>query len=243
MKTKMKKMQAGGSIPKMPDFRSPEDRTPKEKREGKRQLKKTMSYVKKHGSGLKMQMGGSKSEQQTASRKAALADSTTKFPYTSTSGAMYATRKDLMEGRPTNPAKIKQGTKMKTGGMVNANSKVSKQTVPGSKGVKSGVNPKAASSKVATGRSGGTSTAPKTALPKAQLGKIVKMVSGAGKASSASKAGSQAAKKTMAGLNDLKKRGIDFRTTATKKDLQKALTNTERARLKKVLQQAEKFKP
>ncbi len=246
MKTKMKKMQAGGSIPKMPDFRSPEDRTPKEKREGKRQLKKTMSYVKKHGSGLKMQMGGSKSEQQTASRKAALADSTTKFPYTSTSGAMYATRKDLMEGRPTNPAKIKQGTKMKTGGMVNANSKVSKQTVPGSKGVKSGVNPKAASSKVATGRSGGTSTAPKTALPKAQMGKIVKMVSGAGKARKtgwAGKAGSEAAQKIMTDLNDLKKRGIDFRTTATKKDLKKALTNTERAHLKKVLQQAEKFKP
>lgn len=60
--------------------------------------------------------------------------------------------------------------KMKTGGMVNANSKVSKQTVPGSKGVKSGVNPKAAASKVAKGRSGGTSAAPKTAVPKAKYG-------------------------------------------------------------------------
>ncbi len=182
----MKKMQAGGSVPKMPNFKSPEDRTPKEKREDKRELKKTLKYVKKHGSGLKM----------------------------------------------------------KTGGMVNPNSKVSNQTTPGSKGVKSGVNPKAAASKVATGRSGGTSAAPKTAIPKAQLGKIVKMMSGAGKASSASKAGSQAAKKTMTGLNDLKKRGIDFRTAATKKDMQKALTNVERARLKKVLQEADKkFKP
>jgi hypothetical protein len=63
---------------------------------------------------------------------------------------------------------------MKTGGMVNANSKVSKQTVPGSKGVKSGVNPKASASKVATGRSGGTSTAPKTATPKAMYGMTMK---------------------------------------------------------------------
>ena len=69
---------------------------------------------------------------------------------------------------------LKQGVKsllgFKTGGMVNANSKVSKQTVPGSKGVKSGTNPKAAASKVARGRVGGTSSAPKTALPKAQGG-------------------------------------------------------------------------
>jgi TPR repeat protein len=63
---------------------------------------------------------------------------------------------------------------MKTGGMVNANSKVSKQTVPGSKGVKSGVNPKAAASKVAKGRSGGTSAAPKTATPKAMYGMTMK---------------------------------------------------------------------
>jgi hypothetical protein len=63
-----------------------------------------------------------------------------------------------------------KATSMKTGGMVNANSKVSKQTTPGSKGVKSGVNPKAAASKTAKGRSGGTSKAPKTATPKAMYG-------------------------------------------------------------------------
>jgi hypothetical protein len=68
----------------------------------------------------------------------------------------------------------KAGLTYKTGGMVNANSKVSKQTVPGSKGVKSGVNPKASASKVATGRSGGTSTAPKTATPKAMYGMTMK---------------------------------------------------------------------
>jgi hypothetical protein len=68
----------------------------------------------------------------------------------------------------------KQGIKTllgyKTGGMVNPNSTVKKQTVPGSKGVKAGVNPSATASKVARGRVGGTSTAPKTAMPKAQYG-------------------------------------------------------------------------
>jgi hypothetical protein len=58
----------------------------------------------------------------------------------------------------------------KTGGMVNPNAKVSALKTAGSKGVKSGVNPKAAASKVAKGRSGGTSTAPKTAVPKAKYG-------------------------------------------------------------------------
>lgn len=60
--------------------------------------------------------------------------------------------------------------KYKIGGMVNPNSNVSKQTVPGSRGVKSGVNPSAAASKVARGTVGGTSTAPGTAMPKAQKG-------------------------------------------------------------------------
>jgi len=55
---------------------------------------------------------------------------------------------------------------MKTGGMVNANAKVSADKTPGSKGVKSGTNPKATASKVAKGKVGGTSKAPKTAVPK-----------------------------------------------------------------------------
>jgi len=59
---------------------------------------------------------------------------------------------------------------MKTGGMVNPNAKVVKQVVPGSKGVKSGVNTKVSASKKATGRTGGTSTAPKGAVPKAKYG-------------------------------------------------------------------------
>jgi hypothetical protein len=69
--------------------------------------------------------------------------------------------------------KMKKGgamKKYKTGGMVNSNLKVSALKTAGSKGVKSGVNPKAAASKVAKGRVGGTSSAPKTAVPKAKYG-------------------------------------------------------------------------
>jgi hypothetical protein len=71
----------------------------------------------------------------------------------------YAAYKKLKE-------KKKGGaTKMKTGGMVNANANLVATKSAGSKGVKSGVNPKAAASKVARGRSGGTSVAPKKATP------------------------------------------------------------------------------
>ena len=54
---------------------------------------------------------------------------------------------------------------MKTGGMVNPNAKVSALKVAGTKGTKSGVNSKVSASKVAKGRSGGTSKAPKKANP------------------------------------------------------------------------------
>lgn len=60
--------------------------------------------------------------------------------------------------------------KMKTGGMVNSNAKISATKKAGSKGVMSGTNSKASASKVAKGRSGGTSKAPKTAMPKAKYG-------------------------------------------------------------------------
>jgi hypothetical protein len=69
--------------------------------------------------------------------------------------------------------KMKMGgamKKMKTGGMVNPNAAVKRQAVAGSKGVRSGVNPKAAASSVARGRVGGTSASPKTATPKAKYG-------------------------------------------------------------------------
>jgi hypothetical protein len=63
---------------------------------------------------------------------------------------------------------------MKTGGMANANSKVSALTTAGSTGVKSGVNPKASASKKAKGKVGGKSKAPKTEVPKAMYGRMMK---------------------------------------------------------------------
>ena len=67
-------------------------------------------------------------------------------------------------------AKKSGASKMKTGGMVNSNAKVSAIKSAGSKGVISGENAKVSASKVAKGRSGGTSKAPKTAVPKAMYG-------------------------------------------------------------------------
>jgi hypothetical protein len=76
--------------------------------------------------------------------------------------------------RPVDDKTTKQASKYKTGGMVNPNAKLQAAKSAGSKGVKSGVNPRAAASKVARGRSGGTSTAPKTATPRAKYGMSVK---------------------------------------------------------------------
>ena len=120
-------------------------------------------------------------------------------------------------------------TKMKTGGMVNPNAKMQADKTAGSKGVKSGVNPKAAASKVAKGRSGGTSAAPKAALPKAQMVKIVNLTS------KVAKAAGKGAKKASGSV-------LDFRKAATKSDMSKAFSNIERANLKKQLQDLEKAK-
>lgn len=65
-------------------------------------------------------------------------------------------------------------TKMKTGGMVNANANLQAGKTAGSKGVRSGVNPKAIAQGSAKGRVGGTSVAPKTAIPKKALGGATK---------------------------------------------------------------------
>lgn len=64
--------------------------------------------------------------------------------------------------------------RMKTGGMVNSNARVSAIKKAGSKGVRSGSNTKVSASKVARGRVGGTSAAPRTAVPKAMYGMSMK---------------------------------------------------------------------
>jgi hypothetical protein len=71
-------------------------------------------------------------------------------------------------GEKNNPfAKIGGSTKTtyKTGGMVNANAKLVADKSAGSKGVKAGVNPKAAASNVAKKPSKPRSKAPKKAAP------------------------------------------------------------------------------
>jgi hypothetical protein len=73
---------------------------------------------------------------------------------------------------------VKKGVKAvlgyKTGGMVNSNSKVSAIKSAGSKGVRTGANTRVTASKIARGRVGGTSTAPRTATPKARMGMSVR---------------------------------------------------------------------
>jgi len=76
--------------------------------------------------------------------------------------------------KTVNKDSVKSPVRYKTGGMVNSNAKVSALKSAGSHGVKSGVNPKAAASKVARGRVGGTSSAPKTAVPKAKYGMVMR---------------------------------------------------------------------
>jgi hypothetical protein len=73
----------------------------------------------------------------------------------------YPTGVDNMNTNTTAGQKLNY----KTGGMVNSNAKVKALKSAGSKGVKSKVNSKVTASKVAKGRVGGTSAAPKKATP------------------------------------------------------------------------------
>jgi len=81
------------------------------------------------------------------------------------------------KANPTTGSKMMKGGSIKaykTGGMVNSNSKVSAIKSAGSKGVKTGANTRISASKIARGRVGGTSTAPRTATPKAMYGMSMK---------------------------------------------------------------------
>ena len=71
-----------------------------------------------------------------------------------------------------NKPKLKRGgsIKMKTGGMVNSNPKAKNDVSPSVKGILVKVNKKITPSKTTTGRVGGISSAPKTAVPKAKMG-------------------------------------------------------------------------
>ena len=113
------------------------------RKEDKAEVAKMMKDIKSASSKKKMQAGG------------ASAGQVDRMNTNTTAGQM-----------PKYPMK-KGGTmkKYKTGGMVNSNAKVSALKTAGSKGTKSGVNSKVSASKVAKGRVGGTSAAPKKAKP------------------------------------------------------------------------------
>lgn len=81
-----------------------------------------------------------------------------------TAKAISDARRPSGAGGPGGMQKGGMVKKYKTGGMVNSNAKVSASKVAGGRPAKS-AEPKSAS-KRATGRVGGTSTAPKTAMPK-----------------------------------------------------------------------------
>jgi hypothetical protein len=88
-------------------------------------------------------------------------------------GAEQLQNRSLRQEARAKKIKAKAST-MKTGGMVNTNTKASVLKKAGTNGVNPGVNPKAKASTVAKGRVGGTSTAPKDATPKAQYGRSMK---------------------------------------------------------------------
>lgn len=161
-------------------------------RQGERakKLKAKAAMMKKGGSMKKMQKGGTPSYAKSQAKAEELYDRDpsvrtytneftgkkiptgpmTKKEYQNAAERAASTRAEAMGEGPTLKKKGGSVKKMKTGGMVNANTKVSALKVAGSKGVKSGVNTKATTTKKATGRSGGTSAAPKTAVPKAKYG-------------------------------------------------------------------------
>jgi hypothetical protein len=146
------------------------------------EMKPARKIMKTGGMVKKMQDGGRTMNKKAAARKAEKGkgmyvsgaargtDTGLYVPYTK------AGKKEVKETGGTEVYNLKpvRKVKMKTGGMVNSNAKVSALKSAGSHGVKSGVNPKAAASKVARGRVGGTSSAPKTAVPKAKYGMVMR---------------------------------------------------------------------
>ena len=132
------------------------------------------SGVKQVGKGIKKGMSDSVKSAKTVVKAAVKASPEYRAYKAAGKGAKKVD--DALEKRYPNYTKkgsfydgVKSAAKTllgyKTGGMVNANAQVKRQVVVGSKGVKAGVNPKAAASKVARGRVGGTSAAPKKASP------------------------------------------------------------------------------
>lgn len=212
-------------------------------------MKKTLSKAK-NGKMVKtsaVDPEGNKIKQKTNTRTG-VTKTVVKYSDPASSGKRREVTRDFNPGNisvyKNNPSALKEdyGT-YKTGGMVNPNAKVSSLKSAGSKGVKSGVNPKASASKKATGRSGGTSTAPKTALPKAQLGRFIKTVGKGVKAANAIDAAADAAK-TVKRANAAAEAAKAAKKTSGMKsfsdDISAAFERMERKALKEKLIAADK---
>lgn len=145
------------------------------------------SGMKKGGAVKKYQDGGRTISQKAAARKTAKGKGFTDYvmgtkdaPGSEGNKGTYIpfTRQGRQDAKKTGMVSSKEMKSprkvMKTGGMVNSNAKVSALKSAGSHGVKSGVNPRAAASKVARGKVGGISSAPKTAVPKAKYGMVMR---------------------------------------------------------------------
>jgi hypothetical protein len=195
-----KKMQKGGPTPYSIRM-STEPMTPKEKRQSKRNTNATIRYVKKNGSGLKMNTDKTNKGvyQDGGGKNSSFTNPYANIPMNSKPipGSTYQPKersKSMLKARPKmegpmNKPMTPEGWSSennietprvpmmykKTGGMVNANAKIaaSKKATGKSGGTTKAISKVAVKSASPKGRVGGTSTAPKKALPKAQMGAIV----------------------------------------------------------------------
>ena len=130
---------------------------------------KTGAQLKKEGMAMKakgtaMKIAGSAQKAKGAAMKADALSKKAALRTTYTPGVRVGNQSMNSDGSITQS--------MKTGGMVNPNAKVTASKVAKGRPAKS-PEPKSAS-KVATGRVGGTSKAPKTATPKMKMGGAMK---------------------------------------------------------------------
>jgi hypothetical protein len=170
-----RKMQAGGMTNKIPTAKGARLNPT-----GRKTAMTALGIKRPNTMMNRMQYGGRTISEKAAARKVAKGKGTISKSYPSgpeEKGSYIGYSKEAKKS--DSPFKSMKDSKparpiMKTGGMVNSNSKVSAIKSAGSKGVKTGANTRITASKVARGRVGGTSTAPRTASPKAKMGMSVR---------------------------------------------------------------------
>jgi hypothetical protein len=171
--SKMKKYDDGGILTPEGRLKSKKVRDVSIQRYG--DSSSTVSKTKKDGSTVTKKVTGTRGYVPTASMSKTVTDKEGNVVSNENKSIGYNKAVKKMGRVARNVGRNENDTwAYKTGGMVNSNAKVSADKTPGSKGVKSGTNPKASASKKAKGKVGGTSVAPKTATPKAMYGMSMK---------------------------------------------------------------------